>query len=157
MCWEAITAIATSLTVLAVLGGALMMHLLTKPKVSILSLNPIQWFYIYEEGKRIIGTRMTIEIKLVNTGSEHTFINGIFVTSDGQSFHIDKPIELQGHGATLKDIICLDSSNIIAHGVALQGTLILEPWHNRRLFIGKKYLRRQVEVFEDEEYNKSRS
>ena len=151
------TAIATVLTVLAVLaGGAVMMHLLTKPRVSILSLSPIHWFYIYEGCERKVGTTITINVKLLNSGSERTTINGAFITPDAQTFYTDRQIELGGHGTIQETIICLNSPSIISHGVKLQGTLVLEPWHNKRLFIGRKYLKRQIEVLEDE-YNKGKS
>lgn len=157
MCVQILTVIFTGLTVVAVLaGGAVMLYILTKPKVSILSLSPIHWFYISEGGEKIVGTKITIDIKLLNSGSERTNIDAVFKTTNGETFFIDKQVRIAGNGTIKENIISLSSPTIVPHGTELRGNFILQPWHNRRLRFGKKQLEKQIIVFEDE-FNKNKN
>ena len=153
MCWESITAIATSLTVLAVLGGALMMHLLTKPRVAILSVSPIGWFYIFEGGNKRVGTKVSVNLRLENSGSEKTFIKGKFLTQDGKIFTLSGYLPLEGHGTIFDTILCFDlpkEKGFPLNGEVLHGFLKLEPWGNRRLWFGKKYLTAKIDIPENQ-------
>jgi hypothetical protein len=145
MCWQAITAVATSLTVLAILGGAIMMHLLSKPKVNVVEISPIGWFNIFKEGKEVTGARITIKLRLENNGGESTSIKASFILGDGRIFDTIEDVLLHGHGTNLSTVICLEllkgKGLIPVSGKDLKGDLILKPWGNRRLGVGKKEIR----------------
>lgn len=154
ICWEAITAIATSLTVLAAItGGTLMMYLLTKPRVTMLSASPIGWFYRYEDGN-IVGTGITVKVKLKNRGSERTSIEGLFIDQQGRVFASSEPLLLEGHGVVLDTIMLLylrKELGLPEPGENLCGVLKLEAWGNRRLlFFGHKYLTVKLSVVENQ-------
>ena len=155
--WEGVTAIATSATVLAVLGAEMIKMLLDKPKVELLKATPIGWFHTYEwlntpDGKRetrLSGAGMTVGIKVKNSGSENTTIDGEFTTSDGKVFSGENIFELEGHGKTGEGIIALHITpelGVPETGKNLHGILRLKPWHNRRFFLGKKWLVIELDV-----------
>jgi hypothetical protein len=150
--WEAVTAIATSGTVIAVLGVEMIKALLEKPKVKLLSAMPLGWFDSYElkQGKRLLnGTQLVIKLKLKNEGSETTSIDGEFISEDGKTFVIENSFELNGHGNTNEEIISLHLPEIgyFEKGKSLRGELRLRPWHNRRFFIfGKQWLTIKLEI-----------
>jgi hypothetical protein len=154
MSWEGITAIATSATVFVGLGVPVMIWLLTKPKVHLLNVQPIGWFFYYKGGKDIDGVRFTVQLKLINTGSEKTIINGIFIKDNLREFQLDEPFELDGHGKAI------DTTASFSHpytpdvnvrgGDKIHGILKLQPWGNRRLMVGRKSITAQITIPENQ-------
>ena len=155
--WEGVTAIATSATVLAVLGAEMIKMLLEKPKVELLGAKAIGWSLSSEsvftlDGQIVPkpnGAQITFQLKVKNNGSEHTVIDGDFITTDGKIFTGEDIFELEGHGKTKEDFMTLHlplEMRVPETGKSLHGVLRLKPWHNRRFFIGKKWLNIELDV-----------
>ena len=153
MDWNSITAIATSLTVLVGLGASAMIWMFTKPKVELLNSSPVGWFYSYKDGKDIDGICIAVNVELVNNGSENTTLTGSFTDSDSKIFLLNNPIKIEGHGERARAILHfeLPYNNKFTERKTIHGTLELEPWGNRRLFFGKKYLTRELNITEKQE------
>jgi hypothetical protein len=149
MQWDGIiTAIATSLTA----GVAIMLYLLNKPKVELLEVSPIQWWYLYDNqlprDSKKSGATMTIRIKLKNNGGTNSAINVIFKNSDSKLFTMDGDLELAGKGHSFSNIIqlYLTEDNVDLGKMPLNGTLIIQPWGNRTFFIGRKTINKKVTI-----------
>ena len=147
--WNSITAIATSLTVVVALGVPLMIWWLTKPKVRLLKVSPIGWFFTYKDGKVVDGAVLTMTAKLQNNGNEPSTLEGRFITSSGD-WELVAHDTLDGHGTITEFHLLFETKSIPPSGPPLNGKLILEPWGNRRLLWGKKYLMRELDIPENQ-------
>jgi len=139
MYWDAIAAIATSLTV--VLG--MMLYLLNKPKIKLISASPIHWFYHYFKDE-ITGAALTITLKLKNEGGENSSVETKFISGE-RIFEADS-FELAGKGKTFYGTISfiLKEGSLPLKNEPLAGRLILEPWGNRTFLIGNKFINKEL-------------
>ncbi len=162
MQWEAITAIATSLTVLAAIGAPMVMSVLNKPKVFLTSPEPkAEWYYLYrkDNDKEVIDrVEIFVTLNLKNNGQEGTNVEGVFET---KRFGVDimfrstNMIRLLGEGVRIEEacmhLHSFPQNVILQKGETLHGTLKLKPWGNRKLLIfGKKYITSELTVTENQ-------
>jgi len=158
MGWQVVGAIASILTVLAVLaGGGVMLWLLNKPKIHLLSPQPTgEWYYIYKEGEKLIGAEIIISMRLENNGKEATTISGTFeinIRGKQHTFCSNEKIRLEGEGTIIETNMWLRATfqgDYLQEGDCLHGLLKLEPWGNRRLIFGKKYLTVKLNIPENQ-------
>ena len=153
MCWEAITAVATSATVISVVGVALMQWVWSRPKVKLISCHPIGWFCTYINGEKIDNIRLVIEIKMRNEGSDKTVVDFDFTTDKGEVFISDNNIELERVSKIITNHICLDKKcddYKQYKGQLIRGKLKLTPLGHKRLFWGKKYLYENLTIPENQ-------
>jgi len=130
-----------------------MIWLYTKPKVKLLEATPIGWFYLYKNGTEVIGTRITIDAKLLNDGAESSHLLSALFESGGMLFRSNESLFLKGRGMITDSYIMLDlpiNSGKPERGKVLHGTLKLKPWGNKRLCCGQKYLTKDLEVKDNE-------
>lgn len=136
-----VTALATSVSALVVL----MLYLLNKPRVILLSAEPIHWFYTYTEGVKLTGTRATVRLRLKNAGGTDSTIEASFSCQSGV-FRANA-LQIGGKGAMIDTILVLVADGVTpAKGENLKGVLRLEPWGNRTFLIGKKSLSVELSI-----------
>ncbi len=139
-----VTAIATSITA----AVAIMLYLLNKPRVKLISVEPIHWFYIYEGGTKKTGAGITTTLKVKNNGGVDTFCEAKFETKNHEVF-IAKEFEVGKNGAVFEGYVALytpKGGNLPNQEEPLEGILSLTPWGNRTFLIGRKTIKTTMTV-----------
>lgn len=129
-----------------------MLWLLHKPRVYIIPPLPKGiWYHYFEDGDKLAGARIILNISFWNDGNDATSIDINYKVNIRGKFVIfttDELIELAGHGAKKRTKMVLKAveGRKLKEGEILHGVLSCKPWGNRRMCFGKEYLDKELDV-----------